>query len=133
MNGIEILFWREIMANRKKNKLDIYAETRIWNLKLKNRQMATGELMEEIISRFNLTGGVSLYPKLKKIILAARRRVMRRQTFVKKNIRAWSEKLFLPEKTVATWAWSGLLTEENIEAVSEVLVKYRELAKTGMI
>ena len=114
------------MTNRKKNKLDIYAETRIWNLKLKNRQMTTDELMEEIISRFNLTGGVSLYPKLKKNILAARRRVMRRKTAMKKNIRAWSAKLFLPEKAIAELAWNGLLTEENIEAVIEVLERYRE-------
>jgi hypothetical protein len=119
------------MANRKKNKLDVYAETRIWNLKLRNRQMTTDELMEEIISRFNLTGGVSLYPKLKKIILAARRRVMRRQTAVKKNIRAWSAKLFLPEKAVADLAWNGLLTEDNIEAVIAVLEKYRGLRNTG--
>jgi hypothetical protein len=121
------------MANRKKNKLDIYAETRIWNLKLQNRNLTTGELMEEIISRFNLKGGVGLYPKLKKIILAARRRVMRRQTAMKKNIRAWSAKLFLPEKAVAEWAWKGLLTEDNIAAVIEVLSLFRGLNRTGII
>jgi len=119
------------MANRKKSKLDIYAETRIWNLKLQKRNLTTGELMEEIISRFNLKGGVSLYPKLKKIILAARRRVMRRQTAMKKNIRVWSSKLFLPEKAVAEMAWNGLLTEDNIKAVIEVLALFRGLRNTG--
>lgn len=119
------------MANRKKNKLDIYAETRIWNLKLQNRNLTTGELMEEIITRFHLEGGVGLYPKLKKIILAARRRVMRRQTAMKKHIREWSSKLFLPEKAVAEWARNGLLTENNIEAVIEVLALFRGLTRNG--
>ncbi|MEZ4568614.1 MAG: hypothetical protein R2860_17175 [Desulfobacterales bacterium] len=107
------------MANRKKLKLDIYAETRLWNLKLQNQQMTSPDLMEEMISRFNLKGGLSLYPTLQKIILAARRRVMRRRTMMKKNIKIWSRKLFLPENIVAEWAWRGLLTEENIKAVSK--------------
>jgi len=126
-------FRREKLANRKKHKLDIYAETRLWNLKLQNRQAATHELMEEIISRFDLEGGMSLYPTLQKIILAARRRVMRRRTMMKKNIKFWSRKLFLPENIVAEWAWAGFLTEENIAAVAEILSRYRELSHDGRI
>ena len=120
------------MANRKMNKLDMYAETRIWNLKTQNRNIGTDALMAEIISRFSLEGGVSLYPKLKKIILAARRRVMRRRAAMKKNIRKWSAKLFLPETVVRDWTNKAILTEENIKAVSEVLGLYRELTKAGM-
>lgn len=121
------------MANRKKNKLDMYAETRIWNLKLKNRNMTTDELIKEIISRFNLTDTVSLYPKLQKIIQAARRRVLRRQTAMKNNIKTWSSKLSIPQKVVTEWALSGLLTEDNIEAVSEALAKYRELTRAEVV
>jgi len=120
------------LANRKMNRLDKYAETRIWNLKMKNRTMTTEALIEEMVLRFKFEDKVPL-EQLKKIILASRRRVMRRQTFLKKNIRAWSEKLFLPEKAVAEWAWKGLLTEDNIEAVIEVLALFRELNRTGII
>jgi superfamily I DNA/RNA helicase len=121
------------LANRKKNKLDIYAETRLWNLKLQNRNVSTHELMDEMISRFSLKGGMGLYPFLQKVILAARRRVMRRRTEVKNNIKTWSEKLFLPEPIVAEWAWKGFLTEENFAAVAEILSSYRALMDAGKI
>ena len=120
------------MANRKMNRLDKYAETRLWNLKMKNRSMTTEALIEEMIIRFKLEDKVSL-DQLKKIILAARRRVMRRQAGMKKNIRAWSSKLFLPEDIIAEWTRGGFLTEENIQAISEIFARYRELLKTGMI
>ena len=119
------------MANRKMNKLDMYAETRLWNLKLKNGNITTDDLVKEMIFRFKLSGGIRLYLKLQQTILAARRRVMRRQTAMKKNIRDWSSKLCLPEKTVAPWAWSGLLTEGNIKAVFEALTAYKELQMKG--
>jgi len=118
------------LANRKMNRLDKYAETRLWNLKMKNRTMTTEALIEEMVLRFKLEDNFPL-DQLKKIILAARRRVMRRQTFLKKNIRAWSEKLFLPEKAVAEMAWNGLLTEDNIKAVIEVVALFRGLRNTG--
>ncbi len=114
------------MANRKMSRLDMYAETRIWNLKLKNGNMSTEDLIKEMIFRFNLVGKTSLYLTLKKIILAARRRVMRRRTEMKSNIRVWAEKLLLPEKTVEEMAWSGLLTDENIKTVVKILTIYRE-------
>ncbi len=115
------------MANRKMNKLDLYAETRLWNLKLQNKHLATETLMKEIIFRFNLVDSVTLYPDLKKIIQAARRRVMRRHTKMKKNITTWSSKLFLPEDIVAHWARKDLLTEKNFAQVSEILSDCREL------
>jgi hypothetical protein len=118
------------LANRKKNKLDIYAETRIWNLKLQNKNLATDELMKEIIDRFQLEDTVSLFPKLQKIIQSARRRVLRRHNMMKKNIKTWSLKLSLPEKAVSQWTRQGLLTEDNIEAVYEVLMKFRELMRS---
>jgi hypothetical protein len=52
---------------------------------------------------------------------------------VKKNIQAWSSKLFLPENIIAEWTWGGLLTEENIHAISEILARYRELSENGWI
>lgn len=112
------------MANRKMNKLDMYAETRIWNLKLKNKNIATKDLVEEMIIRFNLPDKTSLYLELKKIILAARRRVMRRQSVMKRNISAWALKLFLPETLVRQWAVNGWLTEKNFKAVFEILTTY---------
>lgn len=115
------------MANRKKNKLDSYAETRIWNLKLQNKNLTTDELMKEIIERFKLINTISQYPRLLKIIRSARRRVLRRQTLMKKNIKTWSFKLSMPEKAVADLTRQGFLTEENVEAVSVVLATYREL------
>ena len=121
------------MANRKMNRLDKYAETRIWNLKIKNRNMGTEDLIQEMIFRFNLESKTSLYLKLQKIILAARRRVMRRRTEMKKNIRAWSSKLFLPENIVAQWVWNDDLTKENIQVVSEVLAIYRALKVTDTV
>jgi hypothetical protein len=121
------------VANRKMNKLDIYAETRIWNLKLKNRNMATDDLIKEMIFRFTLPDRTSLYLKPQKIILTAKRRVMRRQTGMKKNIKTWSSKLSIPQKVVTEWALSGLLTEDNIEAVSEVLAKHRELTRAEVV
>ena len=121
------------MANRKKNKLDIYAETRLWNLKRENLNVSTHELMDELIFRFNLKGGMGLYPFLQKIVLAARRRVMRRRTEMKNNIKTWSGKLFLPEPIVAEWAWKGFLTEENIASVAEILSSYRALMDAGKI
>ena len=54
------------MANRKKNKLDIYAETRLWNLKLKNRNMTTKDLAEEMIFRFHLGDTGECDPGFKK-------------------------------------------------------------------
>ena len=113
------------MANRKKNKLDLYAETRIWNLKLRDRSITTDDLIREMIFRFNLTGKASLYLKLQKTVLAARRRVMRRRTAVKKKIRTWASKLFLPEKIVAPLVWKERLTEDNFNIVFDVLVAYR--------
>ena len=121
------------MANRKKNKLDKYAETRIWNLKMQNKHITTDALMKEIILRFNLVDSVTLYPDLNKTIQAARRRVMRRQTKMKKNIKTWSAKLLVPEEVVAQWAGKDLLTEKNVEAVSEILITYRELLTSGGI
>lgn len=115
------------MANRKMNKLDMYAETRIWNLKLQNKHVTTETLMKEIVFRFNLVDSVTLYPDLKKIIKAARRRVMRRHTKMKKNITTWSSKLFLPEDIVAQWARKDLLTEKNFAQVSEILSDCRKL------
>jgi len=120
-------FWRGPLANRKKNKLDSYAETRIWNLKLQNKNLTTDELMKEIIERFKLINTISQYPRLLKIIRSARRRVLRRQTLMKKNIKTWSFKLSMPEKAVADLTRQGFLTEENVEAVSVVLATYREL------
>ena len=78
-----------------------------------------------MIFRFNLTGKASLYLKLQKTVLAARRRVMRRRTAVKKKIRTWASKLFLPEKIVAPLVWKERLTEDNFDVVFEVLVAYR--------
>ena len=46
---------REKLANRKKNKLDIYAETRIFNLKLKNKNISTRDLINEIIYVWSVT------------------------------------------------------------------------------
>lgn len=114
------------MANRKMGKLDMYAETRIWNLKLKNRNMNTEDLIKEMIFRFRLVGKTSLYLRLKKIIVAARRRVMRRRTAMKKSIRVWAEKLSLPEKAVEEMAWNGHLKDENIKTAVMVLTSYRE-------
>jgi hypothetical protein len=127
MVNSEMNFLEVILANRKMNKLDVYAETRLWNLKLQNKHLATETLMKEIIFRFNLVDSVTLYPDLKKIIQAARRRVMRRHTKMKKNITTWSSKLFLPEDIVAHWARKDLLTEKNFAQVSEILSNYREL------
>ena len=121
------------MANRKMNKLDIYAETRLWNLKLKNRNMATKDLAEEMIFRFHLVDRNRLDQNLRKIILAARRRVMRRHTKMKKNITAWRLKLFLPEKVVAQWVLSGWLTEENFTSVFEILSAHKALLISGEI
>jgi len=120
------------LAKRKMNRLDKYAETRLWNLKMKNRTITTEALIEEMVLRFKFEDKVP-QEQLKKIILAARRRVMRRQAGMKKNIRAWSSKLFLPENIIAEWIWGGFLTEENIQAISEILTRYRELLKTGGI
>ena len=121
------------MANRKKNKLDIYAETRLWNLKLKNRNMATKDLAEEMIFHFHLVDRPSLSQNLQKIILAARRRVMRRRTKMKKNITVWASKLFLPKKVVAHWVVSGWMTEKNFVAVFEILSAYKALVISGKI
>jgi hypothetical protein len=121
-----MLTGRKIVANRKMGKLDMYAETRIWNLKLKNRNMSTEDLIKEMIFRFRLVGKTSLYLRLKKIIVAARRRVMRRRTAMKKSIRVWAEKLSLPEKAVEEMAWSGHLKDENIKTAVMVLTSYRE-------
>ena len=121
------------MANRKKNKLDIYAETRLWNLKLKNRNMTTKDLAEEMIFHFHLGDTGECDPDLKKIILAARRRAMRRHTKMKKNITSWASKLFLPEKVVARWAVNGWLTEKNFALVFEILSAYRALLISGEI
>jgi hypothetical protein len=104
------------LARRKKNKLDKYAETRIWNLKIQGGKIATEDLMKEMVFRYDLTDSVTLYPELLKTIQAARRRVMRRHTKMKKNISAWALKLFLPEKVVAQWAVNGWLTEKNFAA-----------------
>ena len=106
------------------NKLDKYAETRIWNLKLKNKNITTKDLIEEMIIRFNLPEKNSLCLELKKIILAARRRVMRRRTVMKKNISVWALKLYLPETLVRQWVLSGWLTEKNFKAVFEILTTY---------
>lgn len=113
------------MANRKMNKLDKYVETRIWNLKLKNRNISTEDLIKEMVLRFNLVDKTSLSLKLQKTILTARRRVMRRRTAMKNNITIWASKLFLPEKIVAQWAWNDLLTEKNFEHVFEILSAYK--------
>jgi hypothetical protein len=121
-----LLTGRKIVANRKMGKLDMYAETRIWNLKLKNRNMSTEDLIKEMIFRFRLVGKTSLYLRLKKIIVAARRRVMRRRTAMKKSIRVWAEKLSLPEKAVEEMAWNGHLKGENIKTAVMVLTSYRE-------
>jgi hypothetical protein len=121
------------MANRKKNKLDIYAETRLWNLKLKNRNMATKDLADEMIFRFHLEDNAWRDQDLQKTILAARRRVMRRRTKMKKNITAWALKLFLPEKVVAQWVVSGWLTEKNFAAVFEILSAYKTLLISGKV
>ena len=121
------------MANRKKNKLDIYAETRLWNLKLNNRNMTTKDLAHEMIFRFHLGDTDGCDPNLWKTILAARRRVMRRHTKMKKNITAWASKLFLPEKVVAQWAVNGWLTEKNFAAVFEILSAYKALLISGKI
>jgi hypothetical protein len=115
------------LANRKKTKLDIYAETRIFNLKLKNKNISTRDLMNEIIFRFKLADTLTLNPKLQKIIRLARRRVLRRNNQMKKNIKTWSCTLSMPEKSVADLVRQNFLTEENIEAVSVVLATYREL------
>ncbi|OPL12130.1 MAG: hypothetical protein AVO38_03620 [delta proteobacterium ML8_D] len=121
------------MANRKKNKLDIHAETRLWNLSLKNQQIATKDLADEMIYRFHLGNSAWRDQDLQKIILAARRRVMRRRSKMKKNISAWALKLFLPEKVVAQWAVNGWLTEKNFAAVYEILSAYRALLISGEI
>jgi len=115
------------LANRKKNKLDVFAETRIFNLKLKSKNISTRDLMNEIIFRFKLTDTLTLNAKLQKIIRLARRRVLRRNNQMKKNIKIWSSALSMPEKTVESLVRQKFLTEENIEAVSVVLSTYREL------
>jgi len=52
---------------------------------------------------------------------------------MKNNIKTWSSKLSIPQKVVTEWALSGLLTEDNIEAVSEALAKYRELTRAEVV
>jgi hypothetical protein len=115
------------LANRKKNKLDIYSETRIFNLKMKNKNISTRDLINEIIFWFNLADTLTLKAKLQKIIQLARRRVLRRNNQMKKNIKIWSSSLSLPEKSVESLVRQGFLTEKNILSVSVVLATYREL------
>jgi hypothetical protein len=115
------------LANRKKNKLDVYAETRIFNLKLKNKNISTRDLINEIIFRFNLADTLTLDQKLKTTIRLARRRVLRRNNQMKKNIKTWSSTLSMPEKSVESLVRQGFLTEKNILSFSVVLTTYREL------
>jgi hypothetical protein len=119
------------LANRKKNKLDLFTETRIWNLKLQNKNLTTDELINEIIDRFKLTETIGQYPRLLKIIRSARRRVLRRNNEMKKNIKTWARMLSMPEHVVEGLVRQGVLTDENIQAVSVVLATYRELIGAG--
>jgi hypothetical protein len=119
------------LANRKKNKLDVFAETRIFNLKLKNKNIATQDLINEIIFRFKLEDTLTLNAKLEKKIQLARRRVLRRNNQMKKNIKTWSSTLSMPEKTVEGLVQQGVLTKKNIQSVSVVLATYRQLIGAG--
>jgi hypothetical protein len=119
------------LANRKKNRLDVFAETRIFNLKLKNKNIATQDLITEIIFRFKLDDTVSLNAKLEKKIQLARRRVLRRNNHIKKNIKTWSSTLSMPEKTVEGLVRQGVLTKKNIQSISVVLATYRQLIGSG--
>jgi hypothetical protein len=115
------------LANRKMNKLDMYAETRIFNLKLKNKNISTRDLINEIIFRFKLADTLTLDQKLQTTIRLARRRVLRRNNQMKKNIKIWSSTLLMPEKSVESLVRQGFLAEKNILSVSVVLSTYREL------
>jgi hypothetical protein len=119
------------LANRKMNKLDMFAETRIFNLKLKNKNISTGDLINEIIFRFKLADTLILDQKLQKTIRLARRRVLRRNNQMKKNIKIWSSSLSMPEKSVESLVRQGFLTEKNILSVSVVLATYRELIRAS--
>jgi len=128
MGRLQIFEWeKKKLANRKKNKLDIYSETRIFNLKLKNKNISTRDLINEIIFRFKLADTLTLDQKLQKTIRLARRRVLRRNNQMEKNIKTWSSTLSMPEKSVESLVRQGFLTEKNILSVSVVLATYREL------
>lgn len=123
------------MANKKLDKLERYAEARLWNSKLKNpgRRLYTEDIIAELIRYYGLQDdGSRLRRTLRKKVGLARRRVYRKYAALQKNITTWAETLDVPERLAEKWVRGGLVDKKNIDAIACVLKDYQEFLTNNL-